>query len=77
MKWLKSLYVQVLIGIALGVLLGIVKPDLGASLEPLGQAFVSAVKMPSALFSHHGPRLCRGPWHGSPNDCRWVPRALV
>jgi Na+/H+-dicarboxylate symporter len=45
MKWLKSLYVQVLLGITLGVLLGIVKPDLGASLEPLGTAFVSAVKM--------------------------------
>jgi aerobic C4-dicarboxylate transport protein len=45
MKWLKSLYVQVLVGIVLGVLLGMVKPDLGASLEPLGQAFVSAVKM--------------------------------
>ncbi|MBL9133828.1 MAG: C4-dicarboxylate transporter DctA [Verrucomicrobiaceae bacterium] len=45
MKWLKSLYVQVLIGIVLGVLLGIVKPDTGAALEPLGQAFVNAVKM--------------------------------
>ncbi len=45
MKWLKSLYIQVLIGIVLGVLLGIVRPELGAELEPLGMAFVNAVKM--------------------------------
>ncbi|MBE7496623.1 MAG: dicarboxylate/amino acid:cation symporter [Verrucomicrobiaceae bacterium] len=45
MKWLKSLYVQVLIGIVLGVLLGLVEPETGATLEPLGTAFVNAVKM--------------------------------
>jgi aerobic C4-dicarboxylate transport protein len=45
MKWLKSLYVQVLIGIVLGVVLGIVWPETGADLEPLGTAFVKAVKM--------------------------------
>ena len=45
MKWLKSLYIQVVVGIVLGVLLGIMKPSIGASLEPLGTAFVSAVKM--------------------------------
>jgi len=56
MKWLKSLYIQVLIGIALGVLFGLLCPPArsimifgypfnAADLEPLGQAFVNAVKM--------------------------------
>ncbi|MBK8095256.1 MAG: dicarboxylate/amino acid:cation symporter [Verrucomicrobiaceae bacterium] len=45
MKWLRSLYVQVLIGIVLGVLLGLFCPDLAVPLEPLGTAFVNAVKM--------------------------------
>ena len=39
------------------VLLGIVKPDLGASLEPLGTAFVSAVKM--LIASRSMPRSGR------------------
>ena len=45
MKWLKSLYIQVLIGIALGIALGYVWPEHGAALKPLGDAFVKAVKM--------------------------------
>jgi aerobic C4-dicarboxylate transport protein len=56
MKWLKSLYIQVLIGIALGILFGLLCPPArsimifgypfnAADLEPLGQAFVNAVKM--------------------------------
>jgi aerobic C4-dicarboxylate transport protein len=39
------LYVQVLIGIVLGGLLGYVKPAWGVALEPLGAAFVNLVKM--------------------------------
>jgi len=40
-----SLYIQVLIGIVLGGLLGYVKPTWGVELRPLGDAFVSLVKM--------------------------------
>ena len=35
MKWLKILYVQVLIGIVLGVLVGLFYPETGTSLKPL------------------------------------------
>ena len=42
---LKSLYVQVLIGIALGVLVGWLWPHFGAALKPLGDAFVKLIKM--------------------------------
>jgi len=44
-RFLKQLYVQVLIGIGLGVVVGLVWPAFGASLEPLGKAFVNLVKM--------------------------------
>lgn len=40
-----TLYVQVLIGIVLGGLLGYLKPKWGVELKPLGDAFVSLVKM--------------------------------
>lgn len=42
---LRSLYVQVLIGITLGIILGIVEPVWGTKLKPLGDAFISLVKM--------------------------------
>ncbi|MHC6222588.1 C4-dicarboxylate transporter DctA [Arthrobacter sp. MMS24-S77] len=41
---LGHLYVQVLIGVALGVLVGALWPDLGSSLKPLGDGFVKLVK---------------------------------
>jgi aerobic C4-dicarboxylate transport protein len=41
----KSLYLQVLIAVALGVLVGWLSPALGASLKPLGDAFIRLVKM--------------------------------
>jgi len=41
---LGHLYVQVLIGVALGILVGALWPDLGAGLKPLGDAFVKVVK---------------------------------
>lgn len=44
-SWLGSLYIQVLLGIVLGGLLGYLKPAWGVELKPLGDAFVSAVKM--------------------------------
>jgi len=44
-KVLRSLYVQVLIGIALGVLLGFAAPDYGAAMRPLGDGFIKLIKM--------------------------------
>lgn len=44
-RYLKSLYVQVLIGIVLGVVVGALWPSFGADLKPLGDAFVSLIKM--------------------------------
>ncbi len=41
----RSLYAQVLIAVLLGALLGHFKPALGASLKPLGDAFIKLVKM--------------------------------
>ncbi|MDB6007505.1 MAG: C4-dicarboxylate transporter, partial [Prosthecobacter sp.] len=45
MKWLKNLYVQVLIGIVLGILMGCFWPTESIPLKTLGVAFVNAVKM--------------------------------
>lgn len=41
----KSLYIKVLIAIALGVLVGVIKPDLAVELKPLGDMFIDLVKM--------------------------------
>ena len=43
--WYGQLYVQVLVAIAAGVSVGYVWPDAGASLKPLGDAFIKLVKM--------------------------------
>ncbi len=40
-----TLYLQVLIGIALGILLGWAKPDWGIALKPLGDGFVRLIKL--------------------------------
>jgi aerobic C4-dicarboxylate transport protein len=45
MKWLKILYVQVLIGIVLGVLLGLFYPETGTKMQPLAAIFIKAIKM--------------------------------
>src|SRR5262245_52817587 len=42
---MKNLYVQVLIAIALGVLLGFLAPEWGAAMKPLGDGFIKVVKM--------------------------------
>jgi len=44
-KALKLLYVQVLIGLVLGITVGQLFPDVGASLKVLGDLFVNVVKM--------------------------------
>jgi aerobic C4-dicarboxylate transport protein len=41
----KTLYFQVLLGIAFGVLVGWAAPELGTSLKPVGDAFIKLVKM--------------------------------
>jgi aerobic C4-dicarboxylate transport protein len=41
----KQLYAQVLAAVALGILVGYLYPDFGASLKPLGDAFISLIKM--------------------------------
>src|SRR6202795_3771279 len=43
--WYKILYLQVLIAIALGILIGYLYPDLGKSLKPLGDGFIALIKM--------------------------------
>ena len=45
LRALKSLYVQVLIGIALGIAVGWLWPAFGAALAPLGVGFVNLIKM--------------------------------
>lgn len=42
---LRSLYVQVLIGIAAGVIFGFVAPERAAAMRPLGDGFIKLVKM--------------------------------
>ena len=44
-KIYQSLYAQVIFAIIVGILLGNFFPDLGASLKPLGEAFIKLVKM--------------------------------
>jgi Na+/H+-dicarboxylate symporter len=44
-KYLKHLYVQVLIGLAIGITVGHYWPEFGAGLKPLGDGFVKLVKM--------------------------------
>ena len=43
--WYRNLYVQVLIAIALGVVLGFVAPGLGTAMKPFGDAFVALIRM--------------------------------
>jgi aerobic C4-dicarboxylate transport protein len=43
--WYTVLYVQVLIAIAVGVLLGYSYPDLGKAMKPLGDGFIALIKM--------------------------------
>jgi aerobic C4-dicarboxylate transport protein len=43
--WYKVLYIQVLIAIALGILLGYLNPEWGKSVKWLGDAFIALIKM--------------------------------
>jgi len=43
--WWQELWVQVMIAMALGIALGAIRPDLGAQMQPLGDAFIKAIRM--------------------------------
>jgi aerobic C4-dicarboxylate transport protein len=43
--WWKELWVQVMIAMVLGIALGAIRPDLGAQMQPLGDAFIKAIRM--------------------------------
>lgn len=45
LRWLKLLYVQVLIGIVLGIAVGALWPETGAALKPLADAFIKLIKL--------------------------------
>jgi aerobic C4-dicarboxylate transport protein len=45
LKWLRPLYVQVLVGMALGAALGAISPEDAAAMKPLGDGFINLVKM--------------------------------
>lgn len=45
MKYLKILYVQVLIAIFIGILLGHFYPELAVKMQPLGKGFINLIKM--------------------------------
>lgn len=52
LPWYRQLYVQVLVAIAAGALLGHLWPDLAQQFKPLGDAFIKIVKMiiPPVIF---------------------------
>jgi aerobic C4-dicarboxylate transport protein len=45
MRILRSLYIQVLIGVGLGILVGALWPTIGVALKPLGDGFIRLIKM--------------------------------
>ena len=54
-RWslLQKLYVQVLIAIVMGVLLGVVYPSLGVDMKPIGDGFISLIRsvVPPIIFA--------------------------
>src|ERR1041384_8203714 len=45
MKFVKSLFGQVVLALAIGVVVGVLWPDFGVKLKPLGDAFIKLIKM--------------------------------
>jgi aerobic C4-dicarboxylate transport protein len=43
--WYRQLWVQVLVAMAIGILLGIFRPGVGARMQPLGDGFIKAIRM--------------------------------
>lgn len=50
-RTLSKLYVQVLIGIVAGILVGHFYPDIGGQLKPLGDLFIKLIRMCSRRSS--------------------------
>lgn len=44
-SWTRQLYVQVLLGMALGVLVGVLWPDIGSAMKPLADGFIKLIRM--------------------------------
>jgi aerobic C4-dicarboxylate transport protein len=44
-NWYSQLWVQVMLAMALGIALGIFRPGAGARMQPLGDAFIKAIRM--------------------------------
>ena len=44
-RWYRQLYLQVLVAIVLGVIVGTAWPSLGVAMEPIGTTFVTLMKM--------------------------------
>jgi len=44
-NWFKSLYIQVLVAVLIGILLGHFYPQVGESMKPLGDGFIKLIKM--------------------------------
>src|SRR5262245_56440485 len=49
-KFYQSLYLQVIMGILIGVLLGHFYPEAGAAMKPLGDGFIKLIKMMIVLI---------------------------
>src|ERR1700709_2356453 len=45
LRYFRVLWVQVLLGVVLGLAVGAIWPHFGASLKPLGDAFIKLIKM--------------------------------
>ena len=43
--WYRILYIQVLIAVGLGIVVGYFSPETGRALKPLGDLFIALVKM--------------------------------
>jgi Zn-dependent protease len=65
----RMLYVQVLIGLALGVTVGHFWPEFGAALNPFGDGFLKLVKMMIAPICSAPARIDGTPW-GHPSARR-------
>jgi aerobic C4-dicarboxylate transport protein len=44
-KWHQHLYIQVLLGVLVGALLGWLKPEWGVTMKPLADGFIKLIKM--------------------------------
>jgi aerobic C4-dicarboxylate transport protein len=44
-RWYAQLWIQVLVGMIVGIAVGIFSPRIGAHMEPLGDAFIKAIRM--------------------------------